>query len=103
MKDSKKDFIAAVLAIIIILLVILIVLVSYGILSSKNEKVNIYEEEKSIEVFEKIDDGKEKVYDEKINYTLNFDSVKFEINSIMPVINIKSDKVKLINDEIKKL
>lgn len=102
MKDSKKDFIAAVLAIIIILLVILIVLVSYGILSNKNEKVNIYEEEKSIEVFEKIDDGKEKVYDEKINYTLDFDSVKFEINSVMPVINIKSEKVKLINDEIKK-
>lgn len=103
MKDSKKDFIAAILAIVIILLVIIIVLVSYGIFSNKNEKVNIYEEEeKSIEVFGKVDDGKEEVYDEKINYTLDFDSVKFEINSVMPVINIKSDKIKLINDEIKK-
>ena len=74
MKDSKKDFIAAILAIVIILLVILIVLVSYGIFSNKNEKINIYEEEeKSIEVFGKVDDGKEEVYDEKIKYTVDVD------------------------------
>ena len=103
MNDSKKDFIAAILAFVLILLVILIVLVSYGIFNNKNEKVNIYEEDTSIvDVFSKIDNDKELVYNEKVEYSLNFDGVKFELTSVMPVININNDKIKLINDEIKK-
>ena len=112
MKDTKKDFIAAILAIVIILLIILIILVSYGIFSKKDETINndtidVYSVNSSfdnteIETLSKLDEQKDVVYDEKYNYELNFDSTKFEINSIMPIININNDKIKLINEEIKK-
>ena len=112
MKDTKKDFIASILAIVIILLIILIILVSYGIFSKKDETINndtasVYSvnssfDNQDIYTLNKIDEQKDIVFDEKYNYELNFDGTKFEINSIMPIINISSDKIKLINEEIKK-
>lgn len=112
MKDTKKDFIAAVLAIIIILLVVLVILVSYGLFSDdkekiENEEVDVYTvnsslDNNSITSLNKVDDKKELVYDEKIQYELNFDGIKFDINSIMPVINIQNENINLINSEIKK-
>lgn len=112
MKDTKKDFIAAILAIVIILLIILIILVSYGIFGKKDKNINndtveVYSVNSSfdnidIESFNKIDEQKDIVYDEKYNYELDFDGTKFEINSVMPIININNDKINLINEEIKK-
>ena len=111
MRDTKKDFIATILAIIIILLILLIILVSYGIFSKKDEKiandnVDVYSviskmDNDEISTLSKIDEKKEIVYDEKYYYELDFDGTKFEINSIMPIINIHNDKIKLINEEIK--
>ncbi len=110
MKDTKKDFIAAILAIVIILLVILIILVSYGIFgrddNNKNDEVDVYSVNSSfdktdISVVNKIDENKEDVYDEKYEYDLNYDGVKFSFNSVMPVINLDNENVKLINSEIK--
>lgn len=111
MKDTKKDFIAAILAIVIILLVILIILVSYLIFAKNDTKketdeVDVYSvnssfDNISIDAINKIDDSKDIVYDEKFEYELNFDGVKFNINSIMPVINMDNDNIKLINEEIK--
>lgn len=111
MKDTKKDFIAAVLAIVIILLIILIILVSYLVFNKnnvkkENDEVDVYSVNSSIDnggvpALNKIDNSKELVYDEKIEYELNFDGVKFNINSIMPVINMDSENIKLVNDEIK--
>ncbi len=110
MKDTKKDFIAAILAIVIILLVILIILVSYGIFArddnNKNDEVDVYSVNSSfdktdISVMNKIDESKDEVYDEKYEYELNYDGVKFSFNSVMPVINMDNENVKLINSEIK--
>lgn len=111
MKDTKKDFIAAILAIVIILLVILIILVSYLIFAKNDTKketdeVDVYSvnssfDNVSIDAINKIDDSKDIVYDEKFEYELNFDGVKFNINSIMPVINMDNDNIKFINEEIK--
>ena len=110
MKDTKKDFIAAILAIVIILLVILIILVSYGIFArddnNKNDEVDVYSVNSSfdktdISVMNKIDENKDEVYDEKYEYELNYDGVKFSFNSVMPVINMDNENVKLINSEIK--
>ena len=108
MKDTKKDFIAAILAIVIILLVILIILVSYGIFArddnNKNDEVDVYSVNSSfdktdISVMNKIDENKDEVYDEKYEYELNYDGVKFSFNSVMPVINMDNENVKLIKVE----
>ena len=66
MKDTKKDFIAAILAIVIILLVILIILVSYLIFAKNDTKketdeVDVYSvnssfDNVSIDAINKIDD-----------------------------------------------
>src|SRR5574344_1603035 len=115
MKESRKDFIAFILAIVIILLIILIILVCYGIFNTKiqdkkDDEVGIYAVDSSLDNTDissksdisKIDDKKDFVYDEKYNYELNFDNVKFDINSIKPVININNKDVELINQEIEK-
>lgn len=114
MNDKKKDFIAAILAIVIILLIILIILVSYVLINvnnkEKNQDVDVYSVNSSFDkydgvttkdVISKIDDSKEYVYEAKYNYELNFDNVKFDINSIMPIININNEDINLINSEIK--
>lgn len=110
MKDTKKDFVAAILAIVIILLVILIILVSYGIFKkdadNENSDVDVYSVNSSfdntdISIMKKIDEQKDIVYEEKYNYELNYDGVKFSFNSVMPVINMDNENVKLINSEIK--
>jgi hypothetical protein len=111
MKDTKKDFIAAILAIVIILLIILIVLVSYGIFGKKDKSINndtveVYSVNSSVDITDveslnKIDEKEDIVYDKKYNYELNFDGTKFEINSVMPIINIDNNKIHLINEEIK--
>lgn len=112
MNSNKKDFIAAILAVIIILLVIIIVLVSYSLMNLKDNKskdVDVYSvnssfdnyNEYAVTTISKIDNDKEFVFEQKYNYELNFDGIKFDINSIMPVININDEKISLINKEIK--
>lgn len=107
MNDNKRDFFAAILAIILILLIILIILVCYGIFGYKDEEnnVDIYSVNSSFDnqiasTVSKLDEKYELVYDNNISYELDFDGTKFEMNSTMPVINIDSEKIKLINEEI---
>ncbi len=111
MKNTKSDFISAILAIIIILLIILIILVSYLTFNNKdenkmNDEVDVYSVNSSIDTYNttsisKKDEKEEIVYNKKYNYELDFEGVKFNINSIMPIININNEKIDLINEEIK--
>lgn len=109
MKDNKKDFIAFISAIIIFLLVIVIILVSYSIFSKNENKKNVdiysknsYFDVGTISAVAKIDEKRDVVYAENFSYELDFDGAKFEINSVMPVINMDGESVKLINEEISK-
>ena len=109
MKDNKKDFIAFISAIIIFLLVIVIILVSYSIFYKNEDRKNVdiysktsYFNGGTISAVAKIDEKQDVVYAESYSYELDFDGTKFEINSVMPVINMDGEYVKLINDEISK-